>query len=188
MNNKNDIVIVTGISGAGKDFLLNRVLDKNPQIAARFSSYSFGTEVFKRVNQINQSQTVKHRDQLKDSLDQEVLNTAVMWVINFVISQQPVILNTHIAYKQNGSIQINPTSDKALSSRDYIFVRTEPELLFERRKKNDSRNRGGEDILDLDVHQEIALQVALVIEPLVLIFILLRIQKRIIALQKKSLK
>lgn len=161
MNNKNDIVIVTGISGAGKDYLLKRVLDKNPQIASRFSSYSFGTEVFKRVNQINQ--TVQHRDQLKDSLDQEVLNTAVMWVVNFVISQQPVILNTHIAYKQNGSIQINPTSDKALNSRDYIFVRTEPELLLERRMNDDTRNRGVEDILDIDMHQEIALQAALVI-------------------------
>ena len=34
---------------------------------------------------------------------------------------------------------------------------------MERRKKDDTRNRGVEDILDIDMHQEIALQAALVI-------------------------
>jgi len=45
------------------------------------------------------------------------MQLAITQTVNYILTTLPAIINTHIAYKQNNSIQINPNIDRLLRAK-----------------------------------------------------------------------
>jgi len=117
MEKLNNLLIVTGISGSGKDFLLSEVVNNNPELTSKISIYSFGQELFKVLKEKGVNGDLQNRDQLKELGDQKLMQLAITQTVNYILTTLPAIINTHIAYKQNNSIQINPNIDRLLRAK-----------------------------------------------------------------------
>lgn len=156
MVEKNNIVVVTGISGSGKDYLLNKSKEKQSNIGKEIPVFSAGHEMMKRIQQKGEILNIQNRDELKRILTPELSKQIVREILNDILKYKTSILNGHIAYKQNGSIQINPDIDRQINARDYILITVDPELLISRRNLDISRNREVEDVIDINIHQDIA--------------------------------
>lgn len=76
-------------------------------------------------------------------------------VIDDIIASQPAVVASHVAYKQNGSIQINPHIDRYVQFSRYIYIWSDPEEIYQRRLFS-SRKREPESIDDIYIHQQIA--------------------------------
>lgn len=153
----NNLVLVTGVSGSGKDYLLSKLADTDPKIGTEISVVNFGELLFSRISPaVPDSTLVNSRDDLNRAIPQDTVRILIESVIDEVIARQPAIINTHLVYRQNGSLQINPGIARRMAVKDYVYVYSDPNLISNRRA-NDAREREQEDPLDIGIHQQIAL-------------------------------
>lgn len=156
---KNKLVVVTGISGSGKDYLLSEFVKRAYKIGTAISVVNFGELLFSRLRQIDPGNNiVMSRDDLNRSVSQDVIRVLINSVVGEVITRQPVIVNTHVAYKQQGSIQINPDVIRKMAVKSFVYVWSDPELIAEWRKNDYDRRRDSETPEDIILHQCIALE------------------------------
>jgi adenylate kinase len=119
--------------------------------------FSFGQELFKIVQE--HYPVVRTRDDLKAKLSQEEVRGQISAVVSRLIQVQPVLLNTHVVYRQGESLVTNPDVEDELRASHYVYVRAEPAQIVEWRERDTSRNRPVESENQIGLHQEIALGV-----------------------------
>lgn len=149
-------MVMTGVSGSGKDHLLGRVVSAGlmPEHVSRFS---FGQLLFEQAK-ANYPE-LQTRDDLKTMLTQEQVEAEASGVIGRLIEAQPALINTHVVYRQGDTLAINPDVEVDLRASHYVYVKAEPTQIAEWRNRDTSRVRPAETAAQIGLHQEIALGV-----------------------------
>ncbi len=155
--NHNRIGIVTGISGCGKDFLLEQT-----RLSGHFSDtlpvISFGEALSQKLKRESAMRAEDNRDGLK-TLPSDVIARYTNVLLDEVIERQPVVLNSHTVYRQGGNLAVNPVSERRLNPSHYLFVSADPEDIVDWRAADKTRQRPVESAQDIELHQAIALGV-----------------------------
>lgn len=147
-------VVITGVSASGKDYLLERLREANPDILNRIRIVSFGQEIFRRV-----SAELTSRDDLKTLPPRDVYDLA-MQIVREMIASQPAIVNTHLVPEQQGVFTINPRIQRELNPNSYIFVWAEPSQINYWRANRQGRVNSDKTDSEIDFHQAISLAVS----------------------------
>lgn len=156
---KNRIITVTGISASGKDYLTGKTLEADPTIKNGVNFVNFGTELFNAFISDHPEFKESGRDALKH-LPFEEIERLVQDTVTRIIDLQPVIQSTHVLNKQRGALTINPQSERRMNAADYVFVHSDPTVIYSRRLQDQAgRNRELESIDDIALHQKLALAV-----------------------------
>ena len=143
----NNIFMVTGVSGSGKDFIINKL---KPCIPRDFSIFNFGQELFKDIRGNNS--LVGNSDSLKN-LDYEIINQSLIAVAERVVQSQPVIVNTHVVYINRGDLIFTPEINYLLQPLIYIHITAPVVDVFDRRLDS-CRSRPTESITRIKLHQD----------------------------------
>jgi adenylate kinase len=157
MKNHNRIGIVTGISGCGKDFLLDRSRQSG-HFPDALPVLPFGEMLTQRLRQESAIRSQGSRDGLK-TLPPDVINRFTGVLLDEVIEQQPVVLNSHTVYRQGSNLAINPVSERRLNPSHYLFVSADPVDIADWRAADKTRQRPTESAQEIELHQTIALGV-----------------------------
>lgn len=156
----NKILVVTGVPGSGKDFLLSEA-SKRDIMPSSVRSISFSEELFSYLKSIHPH--LQTRDEIRTLLSQDDVRQGVIGVIDRVIQAQPATLNTHVVYKQRESLISNPDIDIRMKPHGYLFVWSEPDQIATWREQDSSRIRPPENVDDIALHQDVALEVVSVV-------------------------
>jgi len=154
----NDIVTVTGVSSSGKDYLVNLAAQKEPHlITGRIRLFQFGSELAQIVIQHLPESLAGGRDSLKN-LPPALLEEYIEETLQHLLDVQPAVQLTHVVVNQQGRLVINPKSENTTLAKAYIYVWTDPALIYSwRLAELARRNRTMESVDAIGVHQEIAL-------------------------------
>lgn len=154
----NDIVTITGVSSSGKDYLVDLAAKKEPHlITSRVRLFQFGSELVQVVTQHLPESLTGGRDSLK-SLSPALLKEYIEETLEHLLGVQPAIQLTHVVVNQQGKLIINPKSENTTLAKAYIYVWTDPALIYSwRLAELAKRNRTMESVDAIGVHQEIAL-------------------------------
>ena len=153
----NRLVCYTGITGVGKDYLLDKALQEQPE-AERFRVLGMG--------QMMGEESRMDRDSIRGSLDLAQLGAVQQRVLERIKASTPAVLNTHVVFKQNGMLATNPDFERALRPAGYVMVTARPEQIAEwRRRRNESQERKSDEepVERIAMHQEIAIETVRVI-------------------------
>jgi adenylate kinase len=152
----NRIMVLTGVSGSGKDHLIRRVVSAGlmPQ---RVRAYSFGQLLFEQAQATYPE--LRTRDDLKTMLTQEQVEAEASGIIGRLIAAQPALVNTHVVYRQGDTLAINPDVEEEMQASHYVYVKAEPAQIVGWRNRDTSRTRPPETASQIGLHQEIALGV-----------------------------
>lgn len=117
------IIVVTGQSGVGKDFLVSRAHPE--EFGIQHANWG---DLFRDL--------VQHED--KDSLDKafrpdaEQTERIQALVVEQVLDMQPLIITSHPVKIEGDKEFVNWDIEKTISPTDYIFVRAMPEAIARR--------------------------------------------------------
>lgn len=153
---KNKFFIVTGVSASGKDYLLDQLRLHTPRVGREIPVLSFGELLAQKTATL--TQPVNSRDDLKAAMPQSELRKLIDLVIKDLMGKQPAIVNTHVVYNQQGSLQINPQVSTEMNPVQYLFVWSDPDEIAERRSLG-TRKRLVETPDSIFLHQQIAQEV-----------------------------
>lgn len=155
--NKNRIITITGISGSGKDYLVDSAKQKALDIFGKgIEIFRFGAQLLDSINRSRPDDQIESRDLLK-YLSPMVLDQFIQMTLEDLLRQQPALCLTHVVSKQQGRLVINPKSERFVNGQGYIFIRSNPELIQRWRANGQhSRQREVEHVYEIDIHQNIA--------------------------------
>ena len=147
----NKIILITGISASGKDFLLDNSK----------SNFKQGIEVFALGSLIHAD--MKHRypniHGEPKSLRQATMENIRLSTHNatdFILSRSSTtVINGHVAYKRQESVVVDIDMNLRLAPRDYIFIQSDPEDILYRRITSE-KDRVIDSIDSIVIQQEIA--------------------------------
>lgn len=124
-----EIIVVTGQSGVGKDYLVERAQPSDYGITHANWGDFFG-EFAKQ-----------DKDTIVDSFTPDDERTAAIQkkIMHRVKTLQPAIVTSHPAKIEHGIEYVNWDIEKELNPSDYLFVRADPELIAERVHERNSR-------------------------------------------------
>lgn len=146
----NRLVLYTGVSCSGKDFLLDQAMAQRE--GEELSRVSMGTFISQRL--------AVHRDEIRKQMDLPEIEQFKLTLAPEITDLQPAILVTHIVPKYDHVITLNPNFEKALKPAHFVVVVSEPDRINEWRN---IRNQAGarqtpiEDPADLNLHQEMVI-------------------------------
>lgn len=150
----NNIVVVTGVSASGKDFLLDRALSEAAfDEVGPYKRISLGAEIHNLMNIRFPNQYTGPLG-LRDAPEAEMDKAADEVVDSIVNTPGLKIINCHVAYRGAESIQINPYHELKLMPKDYIVITAAPDEILHRRAMGE-RFRIREDVEIIDLHQKI---------------------------------
>ena len=144
----NKIVVVTGVTCSGKDFLLKEVFEDDS--LANVNQFSLGTMVGEYHG--------KNRDQMLGVLDQDGIRVAQVASLSKILENTPAIVNTHIVARYRDMYLTGPQLEIGLNPQHYIVVAGDPEQIVEWRiKRNRARNRNSliETPREIELHQNL---------------------------------
>ena len=151
MRRNPNAIAVTGISGVGKDFLIEKATCdlQNAKI------YSTNEEIGKIMiaNGIDFTQLSVH-----DNLDQyaEMANMKIADQIEKTPKNSNII-NTHITHPRRGGLYVDQNTLETLVPRDLVMIKADPSTIQSRRRTDLSRNRREEpkqQLLEQQVQEE----------------------------------
>lgn len=156
----NRLVLYTGIPGVGKDFLLDRLQQTDPRAQNTYRIFSFGEMLFQRITEQQErpGPAIDDRDMMRDVLSQEQVTEQVLFTADAIIAQQPGIINTHVVYRQQDSLVINPHIIRRLSPQSIVFLHADPEDI-RRWRTNSPRKRDDSSVEELTFLQGVAYDV-----------------------------
>jgi adenylate kinase len=152
--NHNRILMLTGISGSGKDFLLSQA-GRQSILPNEVKTFNFGDELFNHLK--NVYHTLRTRDDIRTELTDEQVRKGILSIVDGVIDSQPIIVNTHVVNKHRGTFAANPDIDKRIRPVGYIFVWSEPGQIATWRKGDTGRARVEETVDEIALHQNLTL-------------------------------
>ena len=150
------MIVVTGVSGSGKDFLLEKV---RPLINSKVSFLNFGQALFEEVRR-NQP-GISSRDQLA-SLDYRTFHRERLVVVSKALQTQPVVLNTHMLLCFSDGLVFADVIDRLLLPRTYVHISSPVSEIYERRKQG-NRERRVETESRIRLHQNLSLYTTAVV-------------------------
>ncbi len=153
--NLNRLVVVTGVSASGKDYLLERLTDQGG-IPAPIKVVNFGDELFNHLK--GKHSDVDSRDDIK-TLSQEEIGTGILDIASKLEGEAPAVINTHTVYRQNGSLSVTPDVDLRLKPITYMYIGASPDQIVERRATDTKRKRSLETADQINLHQSISIEV-----------------------------
>ena len=135
-----EIIIVTGQSGVGKDYLVERAQPDTYGINHANWGDFFG-EFAKQ-----------DKDTIVDSFTPDDERTAAIQkkIIQRVVTLQPAIVTSHPAKIEHGIEYVNWDIEKELNPSDYLFVKADPELIAERVHERNMRGERKTPELSVD--------------------------------------
>lgn len=138
------VTLLTGVSGCGKDYIVNRLMKGIENSAIMFSYYRFGRLIHDYMRSFNQSMYSEPSSLQGERPD--VLMEAAKHSIDFVQKgQKPALVNTHIAYRQGSSLVISPEVYSSLNRVNIVFLRMNPEQISTNRKLDKKRRCNEEE-------------------------------------------
>ncbi|HEX8762948.1 MAG TPA: AAA family ATPase [Candidatus Saccharimonadales bacterium] len=156
-----NILLVTGVSASGKDFLLERAKQHDARIGTDIPVVSMGGAIVARMNQQVAEGSQVDRDRVKHVVSNDVMRGVVRGIISDLVEQYPAaILNGHITYRQQGELVSNPDIDAEISPAAYAVVVADPKDIAEWRSSDLSRHREPETLDQIAYHQEFTVQTA----------------------------
>src|SRR5438046_4822371 len=99
----NRFFILTGIPGSGKSYLLSHVETVIPKVP-------FGEALF--ANRQKKYPFLKNPDDMRQMLTQVQVREGVLEIVDWLLQNQPVILDTHVVYRQQGAVKTNLDIDR----------------------------------------------------------------------------
>jgi len=134
MESKNKIIQIIGVPGSGKDRLTEALAGEVKTNYMNFSSIMADCAGQLSINLESQD---------FESLDRKIRDKIVADSLDFVIKNQPIIINTHTVYRnKHGLLEINYASEFVLNPLAYIHLFSPPEHIVGRiRKDNQSEKR-----------------------------------------------
>lgn len=156
-SDKNKIITVTGISGSGKDYLVKKAGEAEPELlGGKISVFNFGSELLESVRKSLVDADSVTKDALK-ALPLGDLDAYIQETLDRLLDAQPCLQMTHIVFRQRGSYVMNPKSEIRTNALEYIFIESDPEQISLWRHENQGvRKREVELIEDINLHQTIA--------------------------------
>ncbi len=158
--NNSNIVVVSGVSGAGKDFLLSRV-QENMHDKTDVDFIHFG-RIIREIARAEQPAGYSEASGGLSGIDpvnmEEFKTRATIKLLDGVINanDRAKVMNYHSTYKQNGLIIADSNTIFRLRPRDLIMVESDAEEILARRIANsDIRNRELESVDAIKYHQEL---------------------------------
>lgn len=149
----NNFLVVTGVSAVGKDFLLKKAKESNPDMEQNVQIVDFGSDLFKLLKR---KFNLISRDQIASLLTQDQILDSINELVESMKTPKPKILNTHIVYKQNESLNINTSTIRRIDPSGYLYVWADPDEILYRRTNDSTRIRHSESIDEISLHQDIA--------------------------------
>lgn len=116
---KNRIIIVTGMTAVGKDFLIDRVVE-NLQV----NKTAWGDMLSDELG--------VNKDIMMDTVAPEIILDGQFAVCHEVLQMQPVVAVCHVVKPENGQYVYNLEIEKMLNPLGYIFIAAPPELIAQR--------------------------------------------------------
>lgn len=147
----NSILLLTGVSGCGKNYLIDQVRNSNSEIDEGVNFIDVGEFLAQRIAS---KFDITSRDDLKLIPQNQIVNITLKILEEF-ISMQPVIANTHIVNKQQNSLMINPQVNYQINPKGYIHIWADPDQIKYWRD-SDERSRPTESIDEIALHQNIS--------------------------------
>jgi adenylate kinase len=151
----NNVVVVTGVSASGKDYLLDRVTSRLDSENETYRKFSFGAmihDIMRRKHPGTYDGPLGLREAPEGEMDAssgEALE-AILAVDGLRI------VNCHVVYRGAESIQVNPYHVFKMCPRDYIVISSDPNEILRRRIECE-RFRIKEDVRVIDLHQKIGI-------------------------------
>ncbi|MCL5411428.1 MAG: AAA family ATPase [Patescibacteria group bacterium] len=145
-------IIVTGVSAAGKDFLIGKVKETIPQLRVFNFGDRLADEMRKRVPELRDSGQLKNFD--REEIRKEIEN-----VTNYLLEQGVDVVNTHLVFCSNTDLIVTPPVTRRISPKGFVFVWAPLDEIVQRRQR-DLKNREIQNESEVALHQDIALYVA----------------------------
>jgi adenylate kinase len=117
----NRIMVVTGVSSCGKDFLIDKASAAG-LIPKPVRIFHFGQELFRQA-QMSYPE-LRTRDELKTKLSGQQVRTEISGTIGRLLGVQPALLNTHVVYRQGDGLVINPDVEEELQASHFLVYYT----------------------------------------------------------------
>ena len=161
MEKLNNIVVVTGVSASGKNYLVEKALELGGDVISRSKVFNFGSSIH-RIMRDRHPNIYDGSLSLQRAPENELDEAAVEVIDEIVATEGLRIVLNHVAYRLAESVNINPNHGLMMRPRDYIVVTADPEEILKRRIKDD-RHRIIEHPRIIDLHQKIAISAVMVI-------------------------
>lgn len=153
------ILLVTGVSASGKDYLLERAKHHEPRLGAEIPIVSMGSAILSELTQLGGGSV--DRDKMKHAVTNDVMRGVVRSIVSGLVTGHPAaVLNGHITYRQQGKLVSNPDIDTEISPAAYVVVVANPRDIIEWRAADASRRREPETVDDIAYHQDFTVQTA----------------------------
>ncbi len=127
----NQIIIVSGISGSGKDHLIDKAKESG-SIPTSFQTISTGEMMFAFLKKKHPE--IHSRDDLKLKVQEDDIREAYQHVTDTAMRSQPAVLNTHMVTMNHKSFAIEPDITLRMSPKSFVYVWAEPEQIMAWRK------------------------------------------------------
>ena len=122
---ENHIISVTGVSGAGKDYLLKHT--HNTQLLEqRLPVINAGTQLMELLKLKGLITKTTTRDELKFILNDDNLLGYVREIITTLNPKNKYIFNGHVVTKSGDFLKINPEIEKEISPKKYVVIIADP--------------------------------------------------------------
>lgn len=155
------IIVYTGIPGSGKDLILSQY-ESEYGGEGKIATVSFGDQLVKKLKESKPDADIS-KDDLRRLVSEETLKSIAGELVDEIVENQPVLVNTHVVYKRQDSFHINYELLNRLAPKQFVFVWAEPTNILKWRNSDNSRSRDNEGIDDIALHQNIALSVTKII-------------------------
>jgi len=126
----NRLIIITGVSACGKDFLLDRIKQKPLSTIKRFN---FGTLLAEEIG--------CNRDEIRQQSSLNQITNLQMKIAKKVLDNLPAILTSHVVSSQNGLLITNPKLEFELKPSCYVIIIADPKLIIEWRRQRNTKTR-----------------------------------------------
>ena len=145
---KNQLIAVTGMTGVGKDFIVDRANREHGMTVVNWGTL-LGEEL------------AADRDEMMDTTPPERIRQGQFTVCRNILSLQPALVTCHAIRPNNeGQYVYDLEIERMLNPSCYIFVAAPPELIYQRvRERNQKGERRSAEISvdEIDTVQQIKL-------------------------------
>lgn len=129
MKKFNKIIQVVGVPGSGKNYLMDRLIQKD----TKRKYISFSQIMMQSTKSLGRN---VNEDEFRN-LDRELREKMVKASLEFVLTNQPIVLSTHTIYKnERGLFEINYDSEFILRCKGYIHLISPIEQIIDRVRKD----------------------------------------------------